>query len=277
LHKYAKKAQIDFAVFQIINPSFILISSNSRQQLNFIKPMKNQLYSRKILSTKGISLSLFFLLCILTACNDQINPSIPPNAKLQEFLSTSNLKYEPNKNLTEHNSITFNSDNELIEFLNSIESNNSQKVNTYISRFKGKNLRKDEDSEVPFDYSSFKLKKIDSLKFANNFILPCPNQNGGFIGSTDFGFGTLNFAITTSISRIDEIDSFLSGWTFGTSYTYGGYINYGVTPTGDIKFIIYGTENYDVFFQGAGTLYRHFQQHDVVIKCNGQVFVTARE
>lgn len=106
------------------------------------------------------------------------------------------------------------------------------------------------------------------------FIPDCANSDGGFYGNTSFGFGTLNFGFQTHIGSLGVVTPFTSGYTFGTSFTFGGTSDFSRSGNGDMSFIITGTANYNVFYEDIGTIYSQIVRYRVRIKCDGTTTIS---
>src|SRR5699024_8208544 len=63
------------------------------------------------------------------------------------------------------------------------------------------------------------------------------------------GFATLNFDVTVSGGCISGISGYFTGFTLGVSYSQGG------TSFGCSSGMVCGTVNYNIFFEGIGTVY----------------------
>jgi hypothetical protein len=84
--------------------------------------------------------------------------------------------------------------------------------------------------------------------------------DGLYKGSIGAGWGTLYFDVAVSHGAI-SVTSRYGGFHLGTSWTQGGYGVKGnvITCT--------GTFNYDIFFEGIGTIYRHAVSFTITLPC----------
>ena len=86
--------------------------------------------------------------------------------------------------------------------------------------------------------------------------------NGVYSGSgMTSGFATLNFDVSVSGGCISGISGGFTGWTLGVSYTQGG------TSFGCNSGTVCGSVNYNLFFEGVGTLYSERVCYSISLNC----------
>lgn len=101
------------------------------------------------------------------------------------------------------------------------------------------------------DYKDFVLEQKLALQAAMEDIIEIYGgcADGIYTGSIGAGMGTLYFDVVVSGGKITSVTGSLGGFTLGISYTQGAVSISGNSAT------VKGFVNYNVFFEGIGTVY----------------------
>lgn len=75
------------------------------------------------------------------------------------------------------------------------------------------------------------------------------------------GFATLGFDVSVSDGCISGISGSFTGWTLGASYSQGG------TSFGCNSGTVCGNVNYNIFFEGIGTVYSERVCYSISLNC----------
>ena len=172
------------------------------------------------------------------ACSDE-EYSLQENINQQKIATINKIAQDfdaditIDKSINESNSIVINSEEEYRNFV--------AKIKKQISDNKGLNFGTSiEDSQ---------MRKAG-----------CADGVYSVSGMTS-GFATLNFDVSVSGGCISGISGGFTGWTLGASYTQGG------TSFGCSSGTVCGTVNYNLFFEGIGTLYSERVCYSISLNC----------
>jgi hypothetical protein len=85
--------------------------------------------------------------------------------------------------------------------------------------------------------------------------------DGIYSGTINAGMATLKFDVVVSSGKITSVSGGLTGWSLGLSYTQGAVSISGSTA------VVTGSFNYNVFLEGAGTIYSQATSHTIKLPC----------
>ena len=99
----------------------------------------------------------------------------------------------------------------------------------------------------------------------------CQNWNRAVYGSRSFGLGEINFALSFNQGN-PTVSSWISGWTLGTSWNQNfveGTSRHGQYTLTTVK----GTRNWNLFFEGVGTVYQENVTYKILVPCDGPIII----
>jgi hypothetical protein len=121
------------------------------------------------------------------------------------------------------------------------------------------------------EYREFILNVRRQLLENDNLILEPVNENGNQTNGCADGvygasanvsvFTTLRFDVAVSNGCISGINGYFTGFTFGVSYTQGG------TSFGCNSGTVCGSINYNLFFEGLGTVFSERVCYRISLNC----------
>lgn len=209
---------------------------------------------------------VIILMSLFIGCKDDYVDTSPKNLEMLSYAEALGIEVSKNITVPKNECIVLENDEEMMSLLRLIHQNNQKGINELLRKF----VNVHQLNQAISKEKSYKIP----MSLEAKFIPDCANSDGGFYGNTGFGFGTLNFGFQTHMGALGVVTPFTSGYTLGTSFTFGGTSDFSRSANGDMSFIITGTANYHLFYEDIGTIYSQIVKYRVRIKCDGTTTIS---